>query len=419
MRFHRRRLLQAAIGAPAWLSFSALMPPLLRRTAALASSSETSQDTVLVMLQLTGGNDGLNTVVPYQDDAYGRNRQTLRLGAGDVHKIDHDLGLHPAMRSLWEMYQEGALTIVQGVGYPKSSRNHDQALRDWQTGHPADAGCQTGWGGRVADWAAQEQISAVPAAFVGEIAQPRSLAAANCVVPSIRRADQLLLGGPQSAASTRRDAAADQQADSEAPADQNPLLKEIRGQSRSAVAGSRRLQAVLDRQETSSAYPPMSLSRHLATVAELIRGDLGIRLFFVELGGGGFGGFDNHAGQKDNHAALLEQLSESVAAFVADLDRDQLTQRVLVATYSEFGRTLSENGRKGTGHGEAAPVLITGGTSRGGLIGPHPSLQDLEQDAPKYHTDFRRVYATLLDDWLGFDSQAILGGRFEPVPFLG
>ena len=148
---------------------------------------------------------------------------------------------------------------------------------------------------------------------------------------------------------------------------------------------------------------------------ELIRAEVGIRIFFAELGGGGIGGFDNHANQRDNHASVLAQLSDSVADFADDLARHKCLQRVCLMTFSEFGRTLSENGRRGTGHGAAAPVFLVGGRLRAGLIGKHPSLTDLDQDAPKFHTDFRRLYATVLDDWLGLDSRAVLGAKFETL----
>jgi len=181
---------------------------------------------------------------------------------------------------------------------------------------------------------------------------------------------------------------------------------------------SQRIQAIAGKGTATSPYPPLQLAQTLRTVAQLIRADVGIRVFLTELGGAGFGGFDNHAGQRDNHAALLHQLSESVTAFVRDLHRDGLLSRVLLMTFSEFGRTVSENGRRGTGHGAAAPAFLAGGKVRGGLVGSHPSLTDLEQDAPKPHTDFRRLYATVLDHWLGFNSEAILGQRFEPLPLL-
>ncbi|MGB2820270.1 MAG: DUF1501 domain-containing protein, partial [Phycisphaerae bacterium] len=184
---------------------------------------------------------------------------------------------------------------------------------------------------------------------------------------------------------------------------------------RGARATSRRVRPVLDGARGTDRYPPQRLAGHLKTVAELIRADVGIRIFFTELGGGGIGGFDNHASQRDNHAALLKQLSDSVAAFADDLSRDKCLGRVALMTFSEFGRTLTENGRRGTGHGAAAPVFLVGGRVRAGLIGKHPSLTDLDQDAPKFHTDFRRLYATVLAGWLGFDSQAVLGARFEPL----
>jgi uncharacterized protein (DUF1501 family) len=153
----------------------------------------------------------------------------------------------------------------------------------------------------------------------------------------------------------------------------------------------------------------------LAAIAQLMRADLGIRIFFAELGGGGIGGFDNHANQRDNHAALLRQLSQSVAAFVGDLQRSKLLDRVAVMTFSEFGRTLVENGRRGTDHGDAAPVFLFGGRLRGGLVGTPPRLDRLVEGAPESHTDFRRVYATMLDRWLGLDSRKILGQSFDPL----
>jgi len=151
----------------------------------------------------------------------------------------------------------------------------------------------------------------------------------------------------------------------------------------------------------------------------LIRADVGIRILHTELGGAGFGGFDNHANQRGNHGALLRQLSDAVAAFVEDLRKNRLLDRVLLMTFSEFGRTLKENGRRGTGHGAAAPMFLVGGRLAGGLIGPHPSLADPDDKGGlKFHTDFRRVFATVLDSWLGFDSLTILGDRYEAVDLL-
>jgi uncharacterized protein (DUF1501 family) len=174
---------------------------------------------------------------------------------------------------------------------------------------------------------------------------------------------------------------------------------------------NRRIEAVLPGGSGSAG----GLAGHLTIVSDLIRADVGIRIFFVELGGGGIGGFDNHAGQKDNHAALLEQLSESMAAFADDLARRNLLDRVALVTFSEFGRTLTENGRRGTGHGAAQPMFLLGGKVRVGLIGKHPSLDDLDQDAQKPHTDFRRVFATLLERWLGYPGEPVLGAKYRTM----
>ncbi len=185
-----------------------------------------------------------------------------------------------------------------------------------------------------------------------------------------------------------------------------------------ACAASRRLRAVAQNADSAGNYPAFQLAKTLRLVARLIRADLGIRIFCTDLGGGDIGGFDNHANQLGNHCALLHQLSESVAAFVDDLRRDKLLDRVLLMTFSEFGRTVAENGRRGTGHGAAAPLFLAGGRLGGGLIGEHPSLADLDQGAQKVHTDFRRVYATVLESWLGFDSQLVLGGKYKPLDVL-
>jgi uncharacterized protein (DUF1501 family) len=200
----------------------------------------------------------------------------------------------------------------------------------------------------------------------------------------------------------------------------SPTLDFLSRSTLEAYAGSQRVEAVA-RAGTSAAtapYPPFQLAQMLKIVAQLIRAELGVRIYCTELGGNEPGGFDTHANQRDNHGALLRELSESVAAFVDDLERDKLLDRVLLMTFSEFGRTVKENGRRGTDHGSAAPLFLAGGKVKGGLIGAHPNLTDLENGGQKFHTDFRRVYATVLDRWLGFDSKSVLDEQFEPLDAL-
>ena len=184
-----------------------------------------------------------------------------------------------------------------------------------------------------------------------------------------------------------------------------------------AVADANKTAAVL-RAGSTWKYPAYSLAQSLDTVAGLIRSEIGIRIYLVEQGGVSPGGFDNHANQAGNHAVTLKELSESIGAFCDNMAQDKLLDRVLLMTYSEFGRTLSENGRHGTGHGAAAPVFIAGGKVKGGMIGAHPSLSDLDNDAPKPHTDFRSLYATALEKWLGMPSAKILGEQFPFVDML-
>jgi uncharacterized protein (DUF1501 family) len=204
---------------------------------------------------------------------------------------------------------------------------------------------------------------------------------------------------------------------SRTPATDNALLDLLRQNTKSSHTISRRIEAV-SKAGGNSNYPQFTLAKNFRTIAQLIRADVGIRIYFTELGGDGFGGFDNHANQIGNHCALLHQLSESVAAFVNDLKSDKLLDNVLLMTFSEFGRTVAENGRRGTGHGAAAPVFVAGGKIKGGLTGSHPDMSDLVNNSQKFHTDFRRVYATVLDKWLGFDSKIVLGKQYDTVNFL-
>ena len=411
----RREFLKSAIGGSAVLSLAPALPSLLTRAAVVGDGPDSDGDTILVVVQLSGGNDGLNTVVPYEDDAYGRSRSTLRLTGREVHKIESDLGFHPEMQAFWQLYQEGLASVVQGVGYPNNDRSHDVALREWHTARPGDMTCQTGWLGRAIDSVAEQDAVVAPGAFVGPIATPFALNAERSVVPSIVRAEQFALREP---GLMGRDVAGRDVSATGSRGGDSSLLEHIRRTSEAARAGSRRVRQVLDAGGGGADYPSLQLAGLLKMIAQLIRADLGTRIFFTELGGGGIGGFDNHAGQRDNHAALLSQLSESVAAFARDLQRDGTLSRVLLMTFSEFGRTLSENGRRGTGHGAAAPSLLVGGRLRGGLVGRHPSLTDLDNDAPKFHTDYRRLYATVLEEWLGFDCRPVLGRDYEPLDVL-
>ena len=401
----RRDFLKATIGTSALISSAA--PNFLIRTTMAGTPRRDDSKTVLVVLQLSGGNDGLNTVVPYGDDEYAHNRPTLALQPNELHKIDSLIGFHPRMGAFKRLYDEGHLSIIQGVGSPKFDGSHEGAMRIWHTADPYRPDRQTGWLGRVVDNVWRANMTETPAVFVGPITQPFALNAESAFVPSIQSPDDLKIDKMPGHATGLPH-----------PGRDKSLLQFLQRCTLKAHADARRIEAVTKSVASTGEYPSFRLAGTFRTVAQLIRADIGIRIFFTEIGGGGIGGFDNHANQRGNHGALLHQLSESVAAFLDDLKRDKLLDQVLLMTFSEFGRTVKENGRRGTGHGAAAPIFLAGGKLKGGVIGPHPSLTDLENGAPKVHTDFRRVYATVLDRWLGFESTSVLGKRFEPLDIV-
>lgn len=365
----------------------------------MAGSPRTS-DTILVLVQLPGGNDGLNTVVPYADDVYAQSRPTLRLKGTQVHKIDEHLGFHPQMPAFLRLFREGELTVVQGVGFPIAEQQHPTATQIWMAGDLPAAQRETGWLGRLLDRVAPPEETGNLAIYVGQSARPFSLNTAKAVVSSVRSLQRIRIRGRTGAAEEKqRPSAADSQLDF------------IRRTTREARSLCRRIESV-GRESSAIPYPQCDLAGSLQAIAHLIRADAGVRIFCTEMGSGDIGAFDTHAGQAANHGVLLEQLSESVAAFLDDLRRDKLLDRVLLMTFSEFGRTLAENGRRGTDHGQAAPVFLAGGRLKGGLVGKHPRLTDPNHNGIPHHTDFRQLYATMIDRWLGFESQPVLGAPF-------
>jgi uncharacterized protein (DUF1501 family) len=411
MPIARRQFVKASLGAAA----AGAMGPAAVRAAQPAAASPNGR--VLIVLQMGGGNDGLNTVVPFRDEVYVRSRPTLRLDPREVHKLDASLGLHPKLRAFKRLYDQGRLTIVQGVGYPQSSRQHPDAMRAWHTARPDAPDVETGWIGRAVDLVYRPDDGLVPAMFVGAGEPPQTVAARNALVPAIHTVEQCLLHAASGPAGTTLRQGLLAVAAAPRPAG-NPLLGVLQKTTLAAYADSARLEAQMRADSDVGRYPAFALARTLRQIATLIRAELGMRVFVTEMAGGNIGGFDSHANQAENHAALLEELSESVAAFIDDLARDRWLDRVVLVTFSEFGRTVAENGRGGTDHGTAGPLFLVGGPVRGGLVGPPPRLTDLDGGGLRVHTDFRRVYATLLGRWLGWDSQAVLGGTYPELPLL-
>jgi uncharacterized protein (DUF1501 family) len=376
---------------------------------AAASESAGGKETILVVVQLTGGNDGLNTVVPYNHDEYRTARPKLAIPANDILKINDMIGLHPSARGFSELLEAGKLAVVQGVGYPDPNRSHFESMDVWHTCERKGNPRSTGWLGRFLDASVASADVDAPAIHVGPEKQPLALAAEAVRVPSFDTPEAFRLqdgGSPQFHDAVRALANGET-----GPSD--PLLAYLQSSTTSALAASERIAEALRGYQTPINYPESALATRLKTVAQLIDAGLKTRIYYVELDG-----FDTHSQQAATHAALLKQLSGAVRAFVEDVAHHGHGDRTLVMSFSEFGRRVAENASEGTDHGAAAPMFLAGSRVRAGLVGEHPSLSDLDSGDLRFHTDFRQVYATLLERWLGWSSSSVLGGEFKSIDML-
>jgi uncharacterized protein (DUF1501 family) len=402
----RRDFLKGALGASAVLSFGGTVPRFL--AAAAAAEAEPTADTVLVVVQLSGGNDGLNTVVPFADDVYRKKRPKLAIPADKVLKLDDRLGLHPSLTGLRDLFDRGELGIVQGVGYPQPNRSHFESMDIWHTCRRKADRRNDGWLGRFLDASVKGDGGDVPALHLGDEKQPLALAADHVRVPSVASLDRFRL---QASDAELTKAVADLTA-AERPKG-NDLLDFVETSTTGALAASRRVESARGAYATKAEYPDTDLASKLRTVAQLIDAGLGTRIYYVTLDG-----FDTHSQQADAHTALLSQFGGAVGAFVRDVTEHGHGKRVLVTAFSEFGRRVEENASGGTDHGAAAPMFLAGGRVKPGLIGALPSLTDLEDGDLKFHTDFRQVYAAILERWLRWPSASVLGEEWKPADVI-
>lgn len=396
--FTRRQFLKAG----SLVSLSPLVPTVWARTARAAVAAPDSK--VLVVVQLDGGNDGLNTVIPFTDDAYHRARNKLRLDPVKLHKLDDRLALNESMRAAKEVFDDGRLAIVQGVGYPNPDRSHFRSMRIWQTASFDDAAHnQYGWMGRALDGSRIEGGNEASAIYVGQEEVPVAMWGRRSVATAISRADDLKLLLPAARASAVN-------VPSAVPADS--LQQFVTQQMLGAYTAAERFES---RAATASpvSYPDSQLAPRLKLIAQLLRSGSSARVYYTQQSG-----YDTHAAQLYTHASLLRELAGALKAFAEDLREAGLDQRVVVLAFSEFGRRVAENASAGTDHGVAGPVFLAGTPVRGGLHGAPPNLTDLDAGDIKMTTDFRQVYATLLDEWLQIPSIGILGEEFTSLPLL-
>lgn len=375
-------------------------------------------DRVLVVVQLAGGNDGLNTVVPVRNDDYRKGRPRLAIAAGDTLRIDDELGFHPAAKGLKSLYDDGLLGIVQGLGYPNPNRSHFKSTDIWESASP-DGRQHSGWLGRYfdnactgADPCPSESAIALkgeaPMALHGE--QFRAVAFTN---PQALQWNLARRRGRGAAALKKSFENLNQPEEREA----DEAISELAYLQRTALDA--RLSADQIRKavgaRSRAQYPGQRFSQSLRTVARMIAAGLPTKVYYVSLGG-----FDTHANQVGRHTQLMTQLGDGLRAFVSDLKGQGNLDRTLIMTFSEFGRRVTENASGGTDHGEASCLFLAGTAIEPGLHGTYPSLAPKNRNRGDlaFTTDFRRVYAAILGDWLKADATKILGQKFEPLELV-
>jgi uncharacterized protein (DUF1501 family) len=381
------------------LSLAPAVPAFLTRAARAARQEKDGR--VLVVIELNGGNDGINTVVPFKDEGYAKHRKHLRLPAGELVKVRDGVGLHPALGGMGKLLESGRLAVLQGVGYPNPSRSHFKSMAIWQTARltPPDGG--RGWLGAALDGAAPPADRSPASVLVGMDGPPRALRGERTTPAGLAHLDDLLLAGPDDPRKLALPAGPGE--DVRAFVSRTLL---------DAYTTADRLKDAT-RVKDGGAYPNTRLADRLRLVARLLKAGFGTRVYYAVQPG-----YDTHYSQLPHHANLLGELGGALRAFLDDLRGAKLDDRVAVLVFSEFGRRVAENGSFGTDHGTAGPVFLAGAAVRGGLVGETPGLLDLQDGDLKVGLDFRRVYATVLRDWLGLPAREALGGEFEPLPLF-
>ncbi len=387
----RRGFLQAA-GAAAVGAF--FWPDRLLLGGAAGAAGSVRWERVLVLVELKGGNDGLNTLVPFADRRYREARPRLAIPRDEVLQLSETHGLHPALEPLMADWKERRLAVVPGVGYAHPNRSHFRSIDIWDTASDADELATEGWLARLFAGARPPADAAADAVAVGRAGL------GPVAGPGIRA---LTLDDPQAfLANARRVRKAEGQKENKALAHLLAVQDDILS---AAAVMEERLGKT---PPLATEFPKHRFGKDLATCARILAAGISVPVLKV-----GMNGFDTHQNQKGTHERLLRELAEGLAAFRTACVEARLWDRVLVMTYSEFGRRVAENGSGGTDHGTAAPHFLLGGKVKGGFYGDHPALDDLESGDLKFTTDFRRLYATAARSWWNLPADSLK--KFKPV----
>jgi uncharacterized protein (DUF1501 family) len=382
------------LGRTALVALAPTVPAFLAHSVRAAAPQRDGR--VLVVLQLDGGNDGLNTVVPFKDEGYLKNRKQLRLPEKQLHKIDDKTGLHPSLNDMMKLLERKQLAIVQGVGYPNPNRSHDRSMAIWQTARfDPEEHKGHGWLGRALD---KDTASSL---FVGTTSLPIALRGRRSAASVLSRLEEFHINGDSAVRSMA------------APPGGEDLSAFVQRSFLDAYTTSDRLAEAARVKDGGVSYPASGLANRLQLIARLLKSGFAARVYYTSQGS-----YDTHAAQLFRHAELLRELSGALRAFLDDLTASRLAERVSVLIFSEFGRQVHENASAGTDHGTAAPVFLAGPGVNAGLMGTAPNLLELTGNAPKMTMDFRRIYAAVLEDWLGLPAKEALGGTFERLPLF-
>jgi uncharacterized protein (DUF1501 family) len=433
-QFLRRTVLASALSwtVPTFLSntFSALQAEAMDTATQITTGKDS---TILVVLQMAGGNDGINTVVPYGSDHYYKSRPRIGLKGDQLLKINDQIGLNPGLKGFKELYDQGSLAIVQGVGYPNPNRSHFRSTEIWQTASDSEKFEKYGWIGRYFDNACAGCDPTVgvnigrqmPQAFAAKVPKGvsvdnpqnyRFINSENGQEGQMMEQSYRELNGQSaeenSGGSIGGISGSPRQMQNAHPGSVMDFLERT---AMDAQVSSDEIRAISARVDNKATYPGSQLGTSLKLVAKLIGGGLPTRIYYVSQGG-----YDTHTNQVNTHQRLLQDLGDSVKSFTDDMKAQGNMPRVLVMTFSEFGRRVSDNANSGTDHGAAAPMFVIGQHVKAGLLGQYPSLApaDLFEGDIKYTVDFRSVYASVLENWLRTRSEPILGRRFQPLPIV-
>jgi uncharacterized protein (DUF1501 family) len=363
----------------------------------------------LVVLQLGGGNDGLNTVIPYKDPRYAQLRPTINIAANSVLPISDSLALHPNLKNLLPLFTDGSLAVIEGVEYPTPDFSHFRSTEIWMTADDKNVG-GLGWLGHALDHLSNHP--ALVAASLG-VATPRALVGMQPTDIALGDTLSQFVYKPVGKVDPGAVAAIFDYMNTVTPASNTykKLVTESHALAQQAVAGVARAASGYT---LAVAYPKTQLAAGLQTVAQLIHGNVGARVLYLATGG-----FDTHSNQRTTHDALMQTLGDALGAFWQDITAHGHADSVALMTFSEFGRRPAENASKGTDHGSAAPMFVMGGAVKGGVYGDAPDLTNLDNGNLKVRQDFRQVYAAMLRDWLGFTQADILPyGPYQPTPLF-